>query len=505
MWTDEAIAEVLNHLRTQQSDDGTFEAKTCAQGVGSSVWESVSSFANTSGGTLLLGIQEKDTSRPNKEWFRPVKEFNANRAIDQFTEDVGDGNPQGAKLTNPPTYHISRCQENGNPFIVIDIDENPIGQKPCYITAKGPSSGGYRRVDDKDVKLSPTDVFEFENDLTPSRADRQVVPDADISDLNDDAVNHLLAMYKDSRALRGTTSRQEQLVRLNVLDKQGDVLLAGLLAAGQYPQQYFPKLVIDVAVHPELEKSSATGPRFLDRAICDGNMPEAIDQAVTTVARNLRATTFVVGAGAKTDSEIPREVLREVIANAVIHREYDTRFIGTSVTVDVYPDRVEVSNPGGLWGGVTLDTIASGESRCRNETLVKLMHEVPYGAGGMVTVEGGGTGIPLVIREMKSRALGAPRFIARPDRFTVILNRYGAEYQANQTRALSTTLRTVLDAVSPLEPRNIHDISRETGKNLGTVRKALRSLINQGLVTATAPPTSKNREYLRASEEQHLR
>ena len=68
-------------------------------------------------------------------------------------------------------------------------------------------------------------------------------------------------------------------------------------------------------------------------------MPEAIEQAVEAIAKNLRAPTFVVGVGARTDSEIPKEVLREVVANAVVHREYDAQFLGESVTVDIYPDR----------------------------------------------------------------------------------------------------------------------------------------------------------------------
>ncbi|WP_226839119.1 ATP-binding protein [Bifidobacterium subtile] len=112
-------------------------------------------------------------------------------------------------------------------------------------------------------------------------------------------------------------------------------------------------------------KSGAGMVRFLDRVLCDGNMPEAIEQAVEATAKNLRTPTLVSGAGAKTDTEIPREVLREVIANAVIHREYGDFFLGESVSVDIYPDRVEVSSPGGLWGGVTPDTIGNGESRCQ--------------------------------------------------------------------------------------------------------------------------------------------
>lgn len=287
-------------------------------------------------------------------------------------------------------------------------------------------------MDDKDLRLSPTEVFEMTHALTLSSADRMVVPEADVSDLNAEAVDRVLAEHRNSKTLRGTDTRLERMTRLNMVNKVGEVRLAGLLAAGQYPQQYYPKLIIDVVAHPGVEKSAVEGPRFVDRVQCDGNMPEAIEQAVEAIAKNLRAPTFVVGVGARTDSEIPKEVLREVVANAVVHREYDAQFLGESVTVDIYPDRVEVSNPGGLWGGVTLATIGSGVSCCRNATLMQLLHQIPYDDANDVTVEGGGSGIPLVIREMKSHALGEPVFRATPDRFTVVLGRYGVEQQENR-------------------------------------------------------------------------
>ena len=437
-------------------------------------------------------------------------------------------------------------------------------------------------MDDKDIRLSATEVFEFENAALPSPADRGIIPEATLNDLNDEVVERIIMIHQGSKALRGTITRTDQMARLNMTDNSGRVRLAGLLAAGQYPQQYYPKLLIDVSVHPDVEKSDPDGPRFLDRVLCDGNMPEAIDQAVETVAKNLRTPTFVVGAGAGTDTGIPKEVLREVIANAVIHREYDSRFTGEAVAVDVYPDRVEVSNPGGLWGGATLENIANGISRCRNTTLVQLMHKIPYSREDAVTVEGGGTGIPLIIREMASRALGEPKFEASPDRFTVTLARYGVEYQQNHqwlehlqtgldrheqtillmlrrqgtmnveqlhtslridsddirkiltiliakglvrnsdngaytltndnttsagvepltlTRSDTLTVaeRQLLKTLSPSEAMSARKISEMTDRSLPSVRKLLRRLVGAGMVIATAPPSSKNRQYNRAS------
>lgn len=233
MWTNDDIAEVLEHLRVQGNDDARFETKSCARTIGTSVWESVSAFANTKGGVLLLGISEDGD-------FSPVPGFDANHIASQFMDGMGDGNPQGARLTNPPEYDVSRCEQNGSSFLVIDIHENGIQHKPCYLTARGPQTGGYRRVDDKDLRLSPTEVFEMTHALTLSSADRMVVPEADVSDLNAEAVDRVLAEHRNSKTLRGTDTRLERMTRLNMVNKVGEVRLAGLLAAGQYPQQYYP-------------------------------------------------------------------------------------------------------------------------------------------------------------------------------------------------------------------------------------------------------------------------
>ena len=80
-----------------------------------------------------------------------------------------------------------------------------------------------------------------------------------------------------------------------------------------------------------------------------------INDAVNATSRNLRSYSFIEGIGRKDELEIPSEVLREAIANAVVHREYHPYFQGQPVTVDVYADRIEISNPGGLWGGKTID------------------------------------------------------------------------------------------------------------------------------------------------------
>lgn len=554
------LDQIVRRIRAQRNDDASVEVKACASALGSAVWDTVSAFANTTGGLLILGLDQGGG-------FAPADGFDADRVCDQFVEGVGDGGGTGL-LASPPAYSITRGEVDGAPVLLVDIAENDLGDKPCYIRSKGVQGGSYKRVDDKDIKLTAPEIFEMQMALTPQDADRRPVGEASIADLDENLVEALVARRKTSKALRGVVALDAQLARLNVMTGDQEVRLAGLLALGKYPQQYLPRLLIDVSVHPANEKSApGERVRFLDRVQCEGPLVEAIDQAVDATARNLRTYSTVEGSARKDRLEIPREVLREAIANAAVHREYHDLFQGQPITVDVYPNRVTVTNPGGLWGGKTLDNLDDGNSRCRNQTLMQLLQNVPVAESVGVTVEGQGGGVKLMVHEMEAHALDRPRFKVSPDQVTVELRRHGAEIPALRAwlarlsseplsdrddaaliiarregsvsvSSLRELLRVdsddarellgdlagrgllrqaeaeryelwsdgpqmrpaearVFGALSAVVPMSINELAEELDKTPSSLRPLLRRLIQHGQISATAPPTSRDRKYLR--------
>lgn len=480
--TPEQVEALVARLRVQGTDDASCEVKACGGGLSANVWDTVSAFANTHGGDLLFGLEET-------AGFVPASEFDLDRVRDQFVEGIGDGGSEG-RLALPPMYEMERHVIDGAPILVLQIAENDLGTKPCYVKAKGVQGGSFKRVDDKNIKLSATEIFEMQRALKPQESDRVPIPEADVSDLDPALVDKLLDLKRESKALRGAEDRVTQLARLSATTKDGVVRLAGLLVAGTYPQQFLPRLLIDVAVHPGNEKSVPNAKvRFIDRVVCEGPLPEAIDQAVQAVARNLRTYSVVDGAARRDHLEIPREVLREAIANAVVHREYHELFRGQPVTVDVHPDRVVVTNPGGLWGGKTLENLDDGTSRCRNQTLMQLLQSVPFPSGGGLTVEGQGGGVKLMIHEMEAHALDRPRFRATADQVTVEFRRHGAEIPE---------LRSWLRDLTDRQLNSLEDAALLMARREGTVtvtrlredlridsddaRNLLTELVNAGLL-----------------------
>ncbi len=481
-----SINEILSILRKQGCDDAHYEAKSCAQDLSKDVWESVSAFANTDGGTLLLGINERDG-------FAPVKDFRTDRVCDQFVSGMGDGGSPSC-LTNPPEYHIERVVCENEIILVVRIDELPISQKPCYIKARGVLGGSYKRIDDKDIRLSENEVYALQSATIVDQSDRELVDGATVSDLNEAVYE--AAFYRSlqlaPRSLHGASDTSERLRRLNFTDSQGFVMRAGLLVAGKYPQQFFPKLHVDVAVHPGVAKGASGELRFCDRTICEGTLGEMIEDAVAAVVKNLRRRSVVRGVGRYDELEIPEIVLREAIVNALVHRSYNKRFDGESVAVDIFDDRVEIINPGGLWGKSRVD-LADGRSCCRNATIMKLMSFISLPSGTGFLAEGNGTGIPLMMAEMKKNHLDPPEFYPAMDHFKVILRRLHEEGRH------SAVVAEKADAVEPLLQEggemSIRELAEKSGMSISQARRRVKDLIDRGIVEATAPPTSKNRKY----------
>lgn len=519
----EPLKSAIKRLRAQRTDDADYEAKACGHGLSASVWDTVSSFANTTGGILLLGVDELNG-------FTVTNGFDINKTRDQFVEGIGDGGSSGIRLSNPPTYRMRREELDGHQILVVTIFINDIGRKPCYVTAKGIENGSYKRIDDKDIRLSAAEIYEFRHQLTPSQADIEIVADADIPDLDDQTLRLIFASKKDSRALYGAKTKLQKLSRLDITNKKNQVLLGGLLVAGQYPQQFFPRLIIDVTAHPSNAKAESRTLRFLDRKQCDGPIPVMLGDALEAIKRNLRIFSVIEGIGRRDELEIPEEVLREALANAVVHREYHEYFRGQAISVDIYPNRIEITNPGGLWGGTTKENLANGYSRCRNATLISLVRDTPIpGKNGGTTVEGQGSGIPFMIRQMEQQGLAAPSFKPSVDQFTVILWRKSSyeingngtkhKYQGEQTTTIADkpglfvdykqhstdqpattsgiggTAGIVLDAMPVDAPITTRQLAQRTGKSPKTVQRALNALIDDGSIKATGKPRSRARAY----------
>lgn len=481
--------DIMARLRRQRNDDHCIEAKSGTGKLDTAFWKAVSSFANTKGGVIILGIQEEQRGGG----FRPTPGFDPARMNDQLISAlrlVQEKPP----VTPIPRFDIETDEFEGSPVILVWIHpmrgDAQLGQQmPCYVTAQGLRDGAYKRVLDGDQRLSSYEVFQLTTLYTPDLSELVAVSEAGLEDLDEQAWKGLIESLekRGSRIRLGTSTDAEVLERLHVLDGASLPTLAGALALGRYPQQFFPQLFIDVAVHPSPEKS-VSEIRFVDRAHCDGPLPLAVEDAIKAVMRNLRTRSVEVGSTMVDEPEIPEIALREAIVNAVMHRDYSPQVQGRQVQVDVFPDRVEVNSPGGLWSDRTVDNIDENRSVSRNPLLANLLSNLPTPSGSMRVAENQGSGIQRMRKGMERYGLPQPRFDARIGEFTVTLYRFGilnpevSEWLASVAPKSTREEQIALAIAQGLGAVSVKELREHIGLDSDDARDLLGDLVDRKLL-----------------------
>ena len=103
-----------------------------------------------------------------------------------------------------------------------------------------------------------------------------------------------------------------------------------------------------------------------------------VRDTLAAIRRNMSRRAVIADAGRQDIWEYPETALREAVVNALVHRDLSGSARGTQVQVEMYPDRLVIKNPGGLFGPVTVDSLGEEAiSSARNATLIKLLEDVP--------------------------------------------------------------------------------------------------------------------------------
>lgn len=482
------LAAIVGTLRRAGTDTAKIEVKAAATGIGKSLWPTISAFSNASGGLVILGLDEK-------AGFEPVEGFDANRVLEQVKDAArprGTRDPQGP-LTPTPLIDIDQVEFEGAMVVIVKVDELPGAEKPCFVTDQGKDRGSYQRLGDGDHRMDTYSVFQLSNLTVPSPADREPVERAEFTDLDRQLVSRTIERIRATRprALAGTTTDTEVLERIGVLDRAtGSPTLAGLLALGTFPQQFFPQLMISFASYPGRDKSVVVSDtRMLDRVVLEGAIPDLIDDAVAAVLRNLQVRRVSRGAGAEDVPEIPIDAIREALVNAVSHRDYSAHALGDQVLVELYPDRLEIHSPGGLWGGRGTEHLFDGGSQSRNQVLARLLTDVPFRNRDETVCENAGSGIPRMLGEMTRNGLPAPRFSVTAAQFVVALDRFGLLNPETRSwldalggGSWSREQEAALALMHHLDTVTVSELRRQLAVDTTVAQAALDGLVAEGLV-----------------------
>ena len=218
------------------------------------------------------------------------------------------------------------------------------------------------------------------------------------------------------------TAWESLLVNTWMLHENGphSATVAALMLFGKNPDCFLPHAKIDAVAYFDREKNhnakerrSLRGPILPLRGV-DGTLlePGLVEKAVEFVERSTKAVQLEDRVRQQR-SDYPPEVVREAIVNAIIHRDYSLS--GADIEVSIYSDRLEITSPGSLVNGNTLERMKAGCRRTRNELLKDVMRDYGY-------LEHMGMGVPRkIVRGMMEHNGTDPDLEEEGERFTVRL------------------------------------------------------------------------------------
>lgn len=407
------LQQIVATLRTVGGDYNDVEAKASKTALPSSVKDTLSAFSNSDGGVIILGLAET-------EGF-------AATGVDDPVKIATDLTSVCANEFEPPLRPlVTQHQLEGKNLVVVEVPELPVAQKPAYIKARGMANGSFVRVNDADQRMSPYEVQMLLANRGQPVEDTEPVPGSRVSDLDPAMVNSYLDRVRASRtrATEGLDDigvlKQSRVV-VSGAEGQDTLSLGGLLALGRLPQAFVPQLNLTVVVYPTNQGPEADGVRFLDNVTLDGPIPVIAKDALAALRRNMRRRSTVSGIGRTDTWEYPEAALREAIVNSLVHRDLSAASRGTQVQIEMYPDRLEIKNPGGLFGPVSVADLTggAGQSSARNAFLLRLLEDVAIPGEDQAICENRGSGIRTMVNALRDAGMSVPRFADRAASFTV--------------------------------------------------------------------------------------
>jgi ATP-dependent DNA helicase RecG len=313
-----------------------------------------------------------------------------------------------------PLFTIA--QIDGKTVVGAEIAECDINERPCYYRGAGKLRGSFTRVGDADLPMTEYEIYSYEVYRRKIQDERRAIPNGIGSDVDDVQAKLFLSKARIEKPNLARLTDNDALT-LCGLYADGKPNLAGLLLFGLYPQANFRGLDITAVVVPgyQIGNVAEDGARFINNKRISGTIPQMLEGAMDFVQRNVRVRT-IIGVGGKREDrmEYPVKAIREIILNALIHRDYSVHTESSPIRIMFFIDRLEFENPGGLYGRLTLDDLGKVGADIRNPAIAAAL-EI------LIDTENRFSGIPTIRWEMEMAKLPPPVFNSSRGVFRVTL------------------------------------------------------------------------------------
>lgn len=416
-------------------------------------------FANTTGGTLLVGVEDKSGHVRGVVEPLDLEERLANLISDHVVPRL------------VPEIEILPWRRTQ----VLAVRVYPSPSRPHHLKRAGLDTGIYVRVGSSNRRADRELVEELRRFARGEAFDEQPMTGLDSEALDFRAASESFA------AVRRIARRDLETLRL-VTDHQGRKVptVGGILLFGRDRERHFPDAWIQAGRFRSTDRS-----RILDRAEIRSQPVRAIEEAITFVQKHQLHGAEIGAVRRRERWSLPPVALREAVINAVAHADYAQR--GAPLRIAIFDDRVEVENPGLLPFGLTVEDLPRGVSKLRNRVIGRVFHALGL-------IEQWGSGVQRMTAACREAGLAAPVFEEIGTRFRVTLStsRIGPP-------VLDETDQAIVDALAGAKGLLTSEVAKVIGLTPRATRTRLARLVASGLVREVGTgPQDPKRRYHRA-------
>ena len=389
--------ELLDELNAADESTG-IEAKRSSK-IGKSILETVCAYANEpglGGGYLLLGVVPVENS------FWPMYEPVGIENPDKIQADLAS--QCGAMLNTAIRPQIRIDHLSGKNVIVVFVPESSPHEKPVHFKNKPLPESAWRRIGSTDQRCTDDDMVVFYQSRQSESFDEQVLGDARRSDIDPEVVDlyRKLRREVDSAAEELSWSDDDLLESLKALrqtEKGLQPTVAGILLFGtpMSLRRLFPMMRIDY-IRVNGTRWVEDPDRRFDTVEIRSPLIRAINRARSAVLDDIPKAFSLPADQTQSveESTLPERVVREVVANAVMHRDYRKH---GSIQLIRYSNRLEIRNPG--YSLKAPERLGEPGSDIRNPTIAATLYDLKM-------AETKGSGIRVMRTEMEARGLSPP-------------------------------------------------------------------------------------------------
>lgn len=424
----------------------------------------VVAFANTAGGTILIGVKDRTREIVGVDAALDEEERLASAFADSISPQL------------MPDIHIQSWRDRE--LLTITV---PHAIGPYYVRSEGQEKGVYVRLGSTNRCAGPEMIDELKRFSRNRTYDEQPVLEKSSEAIDFRAASELFHVS-------GKNITNHRLESIGVYVVQGGRVHpseGGMILFGKDRQKILPDALMRCARFKGVDRAE-----FVDQQDISDYLPQSAEKAISFVARNTRMALQIGKLKNKKKPEYSPVVVREAIINALVHADYSLHL---PIQVAIFDDRIEVTNSGSLPFGLTLESALAGTSRPRNRVIARVFHELGL-------IEQWGSGMGRMIRECQNNGIQEPYWEELGDNFRVTL------FNTKKETSLNSWQVAMLDALKETAGIGTKEASKLWNISDRAARTRLQKMVSAGLlVEIGSGPNDPNRVYVSADRSAEFR